>query len=80
MEKGGIIMQPMTAKEMEYIVDSISNEDLLIKQCAVVAASASNISVKQACGQMIQTHQQHAQMLQQALQQHLQLAPTQPAQ
>lgn len=71
-------MQPMTAKEMEYVVDSISNEDLLIKQCAVVALSANNTSLKQACGQMLQTHQQHAQMLQQSLQHHLQLAPTQP--
>ncbi|MFC5648126.1 hypothetical protein ACFPYJ_03155 [Paenibacillus solisilvae] len=72
-------MQPITAKELEYVVDSISNEDLLIKQCAVVAASASNQAIKQVCGQMLQTHQQHAHMLQQALLHHQQLAPTQPA-
>lgn len=73
-------MQPMTAKEMEYVVDSISNEDLLIKQCAVVAVSATNPLLKQTCGQMIQTHQQHVQMLLQSIQQHQQFAPTQPQQ
>ncbi|BBH24930.1 hypothetical protein Back11_62750 [Paenibacillus baekrokdamisoli] len=71
-------MQPMTAKELEYIVDSISNEDLLIKQCAVTAVSANSAPLKQICGQMIQTHQQHMQTLLQSLQQHQQLAPTQP--
>lgn len=27
-------MQPLSGKELEYIVDSISNEELLLKQCA----------------------------------------------
>ncbi|NBD26586.1 hypothetical protein [Paenibacillus glycinis] len=71
-------MQPLTSKELEYLVDSISNEDLLIKQNAVMAASASNSALKQAGMQMINTHQQHAQMLLNAIAQHQQLAPTQP--
>ncbi|SFS49883.1 hypothetical protein [Paenibacillus sp. BC26] len=72
------MLQPITAKEMEYVVDSLSNEDLLIKQNAVMAASATTPALKQAGMQMIQTHQQHTQMLLQALSQHQQLAPTQP--
>ncbi|MBP3962071.1 hypothetical protein [Paenibacillus lignilyticus] len=72
------MLQPITAKEMEYVVDSLSNEDLLIKQNAVMAASATTPALKQASMQMIQTHQQHTQMLLQALSQHQPLSPTQP--
>jgi hypothetical protein len=72
------MMQPMTAKELEYIVDSISNEDLLMKQCAVVATTSSNQTLQQICGQMISTHQQHIQLLLGTLHQHQQLAPSQP--
>lgn len=72
------MMQPMTAKELEYVVDSISNEDLLVKQCAVVASAATTPALKQLCSQMIAMHHQHNQMLMNALQQHQQLAPAQP--
>ncbi|QHW33352.1 hypothetical protein GZH47_22860 [Paenibacillus rhizovicinus] len=79
MELGGIVLiQPLTGKELEYLVDSISNEDLLIKQNAVMAASASTPALKQIGMHMIQTHQQHTQMLIHAIGQHQQLAPTQP--
>lgn len=79
MEIGGIaLLQALTGKELEYLVDSLSNEDLLIKQNAVMAASASNQALKQIGMQMIQTHQQHTQMLLHAIGQHQQLAPTQP--
>ncbi|SFJ02231.1 hypothetical protein SAMN02799624_03041 [Paenibacillus sp. UNC496MF] len=71
-------MKALTSKELEYMVDSLSNEDLLIKQNAVLMASAGNAALKQASMQMIQTHQQHTQMLLQAIGQHQQLAPTQP--
>ena len=72
------MMQPRTAKELAYIIDSISNEDLLIKQCAVVATAGNTPALKQVCSQMIAMHQQHNQILMNALQQHQQLAPTQP--
>ncbi|CAH1223352.1 hypothetical protein PAECIP111893_04962 [Paenibacillus plantiphilus] len=72
------MMQPITAKELEYVVDSISNEDLLMKQCAVVVAAGSSPALKQVCGQMIHMHEQHMHTLLHSLQQHQQLAPTQP--
>ncbi|GGF99378.1 hypothetical protein [Paenibacillus abyssi] len=69
---------PLTAKEMEYIVDSMSNEDLLMKQCAVTAATANNGSLRQICSQMQQVHEQHYQALMSALSYHQSMAPTQP--
>ncbi|UVI33753.1 hypothetical protein [Paenibacillus spongiae] len=72
------MMQPVTAKELEYIVDSVSNEDMLLKQCAVAATSATNQAIKQTCSQMIQMHQQHIQTLIQSIQQHQYMAPSQP--
>ncbi|WP_219838573.1 hypothetical protein [Paenibacillus sp. R14(2021)] len=75
-----MLIQALTSKELEYLVDCISNEDLLIKQNAVMAVSANNAALKQASMHMIQQHQQHAQMLLQAIGQHQQLAPTQPQQ
>lgn len=79
METGGnVLIQPLSGKELEYLVDSISNEDLLIKQNAVMAASASNPALKQIGMHMIQTHQQHTQMLLHAISQHQQIAPMQP--
>ncbi|WP_308635627.1 hypothetical protein [Paenibacillus silvisoli] len=74
------MMQPVTAKELEYLADSLSNEDLLLKQNAVMAASATNGVLRQAAAHMIQTHQQHTQMLLQAITQHQHMAPTQPQQ
>ncbi|RXZ80092.1 hypothetical protein EBB07_20345 [Paenibacillaceae bacterium] len=71
-------MQPMTAKEMEYIVDSISNEDLLIKQFAVLAATAQHPELKQLCTQVQNTTDQHIHALMNALTQHQKMAPTQP--
>ncbi|MFX3633028.1 MAG: hypothetical protein ACE3L7_04790 [Candidatus Pristimantibacillus sp.] len=74
------MLQPITAKELEYIADSMSNEDLLIKQCAQLATAATNPTLRQVGMQELQTHQQHYQTLLQALQQHQQMAPTQPQQ
>ncbi|MBG9791801.1 hypothetical protein ABD76_04490 [Paenibacillus dendritiformis] len=68
-------MKPLSAKELEYIVDSISNEDLLIKQCAATAASTNNPAVQQTLTQMVSAHQQHLNLLVQSLQQHAQIAP-----
>lgn len=80
MNSSGMGMQPLTSKEVEYIVDSLSNEDLLLKQCAATAASSSTPGNVQALTSMIHAHQQHMNVLLNALQQHVQLAPTQPQQ
>lgn len=71
-------MQPLTAKELEYIADSMSNEDLLIKQCAVAAATVTTPALQQAIAGMISVHTQHYAQLLTALQQHQPLAPTAP--
>ena len=79
MVKGGIcVMQPLTAKEMEYIVDSISNEDLLLKQYIAVASQTQNNDIRNLCLNMIQRHQHRFQTLRQSLEQHLNVAPVQP--
>jgi hypothetical protein len=72
------MMQAMTAKELEYVADSMSNEDLLIKQCAVAAATMTNVQLQQACSHMVNVHTQHYNTLLNAVQQHLAMAPTQP--
>ncbi|HEY2494736.1 MAG TPA: hypothetical protein VGI33_17725 [Paenibacillus sp.] len=69
-------MQPLTNKELDYIMDSISNEDMLIKQCTVTAANSQNPNVQQACRSYIQSMEHHLDMLVQTLQQHQQVAPT----
>lgn len=74
------MIQPMTAKELEYVADSMSNEDLLMKQNAQVAAMATNQTLRSLCSQMMQTHQQHYDSLLHAISHHQQIAPTQPQQ
>jgi len=69
--------EPLTFKEMEYIVDSMSNEDLLMKQCVMTASTASNTNVQTICRQLLNTHEQHYNTLTEALKQHLPLAPNQ---
>mgnify|MGYP003418593533 CR=1 FL=1 len=69
------ILQPLTGKELEYIADSMSNEDLLIKQCLAAAAQSPNIAVQQICKQLLTQHQQHYQGLFTLLQQHSPIAP-----
>ncbi|KUP20974.1 hypothetical protein [Paenibacillus sp. DMB5] len=71
-------MQALSGKELEYIADSISNEDLLIKQLAATAGTTQNQTVQQICVQQIQSHTQHMNTLIQLMQQHQQYAPTQP--
>lgn len=39
-------MQALSGKELEYISDSISNEDLLIKQLAATAGTTQNSTVQ----------------------------------
>ncbi|MCM3783313.1 hypothetical protein M3231_10035 [Neobacillus mesonae] len=71
-------MQAITGKELSYISDSLSNEQLLIKQCAATAASTQNEAIKQVLEQHIKAHTDHANMLIQSLEQHQPLAPAQP--
>ncbi|MNO52138.1 hypothetical protein D3C76_425520 [compost metagenome] len=73
-------MQALSGKELEYIADSISNEDLLIKQLAATAGTTQNSTVHQICNQQIQSHTHHMGVLIQLLQQHQQYAPAQPQQ
>ncbi|ANS73637.1 hypothetical protein AWM70_02800 [Paenibacillus yonginensis] len=70
-------MQALTCKELEYISDCISNESMQIKLCSTIAAQTQNQSIRQACQQYVQTHEQHMQMLADCLRQHEQLAPAQ---
>nr|WP_058300948.1 hypothetical protein [Gorillibacterium timonense] len=71
-------MQPLTGKEMEYIVDSMSNEELLLKQCAAASAVTINPTIKQACESELAVHEQHLNTLMNLLKQHQQSAPQQP--
>lgn len=52
-------MQAISAKELEYIVDSMSNEELLLKQCAAAASITANPAVRSQCLSQLQTHEQH---------------------
>jgi hypothetical protein len=72
------MMQALTAKELEYIADSMSNEELFIKQCAVAAATMTNVQLQQSCSHMVDVHTQQYGTLLTALQQHQPLAPAQP--
>lgn len=72
------MLQPISGKELEYIADSMSNEDLLMKQCACAATSISDAGVSQLLSNMVKTHQQNYTTLMNSLNQHQQLAPTAP--
>ncbi|GIP17041.1 hypothetical protein J40TS1_26830 [Paenibacillus montaniterrae] len=68
-------MQAMTNKELEYVIDSMSNEDLLMKTCAAAAAVSTHPAVKSCCEAMVHTHQANYNTLLQSLQQHQTIAP-----
>ncbi|NMO96059.1 hypothetical protein [Paenibacillus lemnae] len=67
-------MQPLTSKELDYIVDCISNESSLAKHCAATAASVSNPAVQQALIGFMHKHEHHMDTLVQSLQSHQNLA------
>lgn len=71
-------MQPLTSKELDYIVDCISNESMLAKHCAATAASTQNKSLQQALMSFVQRHEQHLNELVGSLEAHKGMAPTQP--
>ncbi|WP_440118067.1 hypothetical protein [Paenibacillus sp. QZ-Y1] len=70
-------MQPLSPKELNYIADSISNEELLLKQCAATASITHNPQIQQALNQYVRSHEQHLNTLVNALQHHQSIAPTQ---
>lgn len=70
-------LQPLTSKELDYIVDCISNESSLAKHCAATAASIQNPSVQQAVLGFMHKHESHMDTLVQSLQSHQGVAPTQ---
>lgn len=69
--------QPLTAKELEYTVDSMSNEESLVKQLAVIAATAQEAEVKQLSSMLLTTHEQHYHELSMHLDHKRQYAPSQ---
>ncbi|WP_106766608.1 hypothetical protein [Paenibacillus faecalis] len=71
-------LKPLTSKELDYIVDCISNESLLAKYCAAAAASAQNPAVQQAMMGFMNKHEKHMDTLIQTLQSHQNIAPSQP--
>jgi 23S rRNA maturation mini-RNase III len=70
-------MQALSPKELNYIADSISNEEMLIKQCAATASISQQPQIQQALNQYVRAHEQHLNTLVQALHQHQSLAPSQ---
>ncbi|MNJ41530.1 hypothetical protein D3C77_364560 [compost metagenome] len=70
-------MQPLSAKELEYISDSISNEEMLLKLTAAASAVSQHPDIKNAITSQMRTHEQHINQLIQAISQHQPLAPTQ---
>ncbi|AWB43950.1 hypothetical protein DCC85_06760 [Paenibacillus sp. CAA11] len=69
-------MQPLSVKELEYISDSISNEDMQIKLCSAAAISSQTPAIQQACMQYVRIHEQHLQRLADSIRQHEALAPS----
>jgi len=70
-------MQALSPKELNYIADSITNEELLIKQCAATASISQTPQIQQALNYYVRSHEQHLNTLVNALQQHQSIAPTQ---
>ncbi|WP_434752116.1 hypothetical protein [Paenibacillus amylolyticus] len=70
-------MQALSPKELNYIADSISNEEMLIKQCSATASISTNPAIQQALNQYVRSHEQHMNTLIQTLHQHQSLAPSQ---
>ena len=73
------MMQQMTNKELEYVIDSMSNEDMLLRQSTAVVSSATHPELKSACQSMIQQHLSNYQTLLKSIEQHQTLAPQNPS-
>lgn len=62
-------MPALTNKELEYISDSMSNEELLLKQCAAAASVITNTAVRSQLADQLMTHERHLHTLMNVLQQ-----------
>ncbi|GAB6926810.1 hypothetical protein JCM10914A_07930 [Paenibacillus sp. JCM 10914] len=71
-------LEPLSSKELDYIMDCISNETMLAKHCAATAAATQNPAIQQALLGFVNRHEQHLDMLVNSLQAHSSVAPTQP--
>ena len=69
-------MQPLSLKELDYIADSISNEEMLSKLCAAAASVSQNFEIEQAMLEHIRAHEHHLHLLTDALRQHQMAAPS----
>jgi len=67
-------MDQLTAKELQYLSDQMTNEDLLVKQCMSATTQTQNVQFRQVCLQLASRHQQHCQQIVQLIQQHMYLA------
>lgn len=76
-EMNNMQMQALSGKELNYIADSVNNEDMLIKMCASAADKATNPQIGQVISEHMRVHEQHMHTLIQTLRQHQQLAPNQ---
>lgn len=70
-------MKPLSGKELDYIADSLSNENMLIKLCATARSVSANAQISQIIDQHLQVHEQHTHQMMKMLEQHQQIAPTQ---
>ncbi|GKU83784.1 hypothetical protein [Niallia sp. NCCP-28] len=68
-------MKPLTGKELEYLADCMSNEDLLIKQAIISLTHVQNPAVQQLFTGIVKEHQKHYQTLLNTVQQHASIAP-----
>lgn len=80
LQEGYIIMnfgqmQPISGKELNYISDSVANEEALIKLCVAAASACSNAQIGQEIKEHIESHENHLHTLIDCLRQHQPLAP-----
>lgn len=68
-------MQQMTCKELEYAIDSMSNEDLILKQATLVLSQSTHPELTSCCQQIIQNHQASYKTLLSSVEQHYSAAP-----
>lgn len=68
-------MQSLTGKELQYIGDSMTNEDLLMKQCIAISTHATTPQFRQICTDLSTRHMQRYDHLLQVLEEHAHITP-----
>lgn len=68
-------MEQMTCKELEYAMDCMSNENLMLKQATSVISQSIHPELISCCQQIIQDHRNSYQMLLNIVEQHSSVAP-----